>query len=83
MFFGSMDMSAPSKKPQATMSPKGGTPAKDKIFTLCIKGHMSFRPKPPFLLSHLCLRYRQVQARKHGGEVEKSIEKTDFSTRLG
>ena len=51
MFFGWMDMSAPSKKLQETMSLKGGTPAKDKIFTLCRKGHMSFRPKPPFLLS--------------------------------
>jgi hypothetical protein len=33
MFFGWMDMSAPSKKPQETMSPNGGTPAKDKRST--------------------------------------------------
>ncbi len=60
MFFGSMDMSPQSRKPQETMYLKGGTPEKDKIFTLCRKGHMSFRPNPPVL----------AFARKHGGEVE-------------
>jgi len=34
IFFDWMKMFLPLKKPQATMSPKGGTPAKDKIQSL-------------------------------------------------